>query len=426
MADRATPDAKRIKWFNQARFGMFIHWGLYSLLGRGTWVMHHDQIPVQEMEKLAGKFTAKKFDAAAWANLARDAGMKYAILTTRHHDGFCLFDSAASDFTSVKTAAQRDLVGEYVEAFRKAGLKVGFYYSLLDWRFPGYFEPEKYPESAAALVEQAHAQIRELLTNYGKIDVVWFDGHWFQNVFQSMSETPDALARYWRSKALAAMIRGLQPHIIINDRCGISGDYSTPEQRIPNRPPSRPWELCETIGDYYQSWCHQRYTPKPIRKTTGKLLLELLTTARGCGNMLLNVGPKHDGSIPPEDAKRLKAIGEWLSINGEAVYGSEFSPIRGNSVGEWTFKGNTGYLHLPCWPGTETTLCQIDAKVKSAILLGSPNTLTIDHDRKTGRLTIKGLPKTPPHPDISVLKMTFHRKPKRSKPTDRASWLHLQ
>ncbi len=423
MANKIVPAEERMKWFHQARFGMFIHWGLYSLLGRGTWVMHHDQISVPDMEKLAGKFTAKNFDADAWAALARDAGMKYAILTTRHHDGFCLFDSTVSDFTSVKTAAKRDLVAEYVKAFRKAGLKVGFYYSLLDWRFPGYFEPEKYPESAAALVEQAHAQIRELLSNYGKIDVVWFDGHWFQNVFESMSKTPDALARYWRSSELETLIRKLQPHIVINDRCGISGDYSTPEQRLPGRAPSRPWELCETIGDYYQAWCHQRYTPRPIRKTVGKLLLELVTTARGCGNMLLNVGPKHDGGIPAEDAKRLHAMGEWLNVHGAAVYGSEFSPIRGNSVGEWTFKGNVGYLHLPCWPGTETTFVQVDATVKSAKLLGSPERLKIEQNSKSGNVTIRGLPKKPPHPDISVLKVTFDRKPKSKKLDDRAMWL---
>ncbi len=427
MAGEAAAYADRMKWFHQARFGMFIHWGLYSLLGRGTWVMHHDQLSVAEIERLAGQFTARKFDAKAWAELARDAGMKYAILTTRHHEGFSLFDSKLSDFTSVKTAAKRDLVAEYVTAFRKVGLKVGFYYSLLDWRFPGYFEPEKYKESAAALVDQAHGQVRELLSNYGKIDVIWFDGHWFPNVFESMRESPDALARYWRSDQLEALIRNLQPHIIINDRCGISGDYSTPEQRLPGRgrAPSRPWELCETIGDYHQSWCHQRYTPRPIRKTVGKLLLELVTTASGCGNMLLNVGPKQDGGIPAEDAKRLRAMGDWLKVNGEAVYGSEFSPISGNSVGEWTFQGNAGYLHLPCWPGTETTICQVDGEVKAVELLGSPGKLTVESDRKTGRITIRGLPSRPPHPDVSILKVTFDRKPKRKEAKDRASWLQV-
>ena len=193
MAGEAAAYADRMKWFHQARFGMFIHWGLYSLLGRGTWVMHHDQLSVAEIERLASQFTARKFDANAWAELARDAGMEYAILTTRHHEGFSLFDSKLSDFTSVKSAAKRDLVAEYVTAFRKVGLKVGFYYSLLDWRFPGYFEPEKYKESTAALVDQAHGQVRELLSNYGKIDVIWFDGHWFPNVFESIRESPDAL-----------------------------------------------------------------------------------------------------------------------------------------------------------------------------------------------------------------------------------------
>ena len=425
MAETTSAYARRMEWFHQARFGMFIHWGLYSLLGRGTWVMHHDQLPVAEMERLAGMFTARKFDANAWAELANSAGMKYAILTTRHHDGFCLFDSQVSDFTSVRTAARRDLVAEYVTAFRNAGLKVGFYYSLLDWRFPGYFEPEKYPDSAAALVEQAHAQVRELLRNYGKIDVIWFDGHWFQNVFESMRKTPDALARFWRSEQLEALIRDLQPHIIINDRCGISGDYSTPEQRLPGRAQaqSRPWELCETIGDYDQSWCHQRYTPMPIRKTVGKLLLELVTTAGGCGNMLLNVGPKYDGSIPAQDAKRLRAMGEWLKVNGEAVYGSEPSPINGTSVGEWTFKRNVGYLHMPCWPGKEVIICRVDGKVQSASLLGSQVRLAVDQDHATGRITIQGLPTRPPYPDVNILRVTFDRKPARKEAEDTAAWL---
>ena len=423
MADKVRSYKERMRWFHQARFGMFIHWGLYSLLGRGTWVTYADQIPVSEMEKLAGKFTAKKFDAGAWANLARDAGMKYAVLTTRHHDGFCLFDSNVSDFTSVKTGAKRDLVAEYVESFRKVGLKVGFYYSLLDWRFPGYFEPQKYKESAAALVDQAHAQVRELLTNYGKIDVMWFDGHWFADIFRTMTKNPAPLAQYWRSKQLIAMMRRLQPHIIINDRTGLPGDYDTPEQRIPRDSPSRPWELCETIGDYHQSWCHQRYTPSPIRKSVGKLLLELMTTAKGAGNMLLNVGPKHDGSIPAEDAKRLLGIGEWLKVHGEGIYDSEVPPIRGNSVGEWTFKGNTGYLHLPCWPGTETTICGIDGKVKSAKLLGSDKSLKVEYNSRTGRLTIQDLPRTPPHPDISVIKVAFVGTPKMRRVRDRAAWL---
>ncbi len=181
MSDAAATYTERLRWFHEARFGLFIHWGPYSVLGQGEWVMFNQRIPLKEYARLARRFTAKKFDADAWAAMAVEAGMKYAVLTARHHDGFCLYDSAVSDFTSVKIGAKRDLLAEYVSACRRAGLKVGIYYSLLDWRFPGNFEPAKLPESSQAMVEQAHAQMRELMTNYGTVDLVWYDGGYVYN-----------------------------------------------------------------------------------------------------------------------------------------------------------------------------------------------------------------------------------------------------
>ena len=183
---------ERMKWFHEARFGMFIHFGLYAMLGRGEWVMLNERIPAAEYAPLAKKFNPRKFDAAEWVRIAKEGGAKYMVLTTRHHEGFCLFDSTVSSFKSTNSPFGRDLVAEYVKAARKAGMKVGFYYSLLDWRFPGYWEPEKYRESADALVAQAHAQVRELLTNYGRIDVLWYDGHWpgqFQKQFGDEEHT---------------------------------------------------------------------------------------------------------------------------------------------------------------------------------------------------------------------------------------------
>ena len=214
--------AERMAWFHQARFGMFIHWGLYSVLSRGEWVMLAERIPKEEYAKLAEQFNPGDFSADAWVKLAQEAGMKYIVLTTRHHDGFCLFDSKVSDFTSVKTAAKRDFVAEYVEACRKAGMRVGLYYSLLDWRFPGYHEGrEKNPTSTAAMVEQAHSQVKELMGDYGKIDVLWYDGGWVPGV-----DVKD-VAQYWRAEELNRMVRELQPEIITNNRSGQDEDIDT-------------------------------------------------------------------------------------------------------------------------------------------------------------------------------------------------------
>lgn len=169
---------EQMKWFRDAKFGMFIHWGVYSMLGKGEWVLMNEHLDVRKYETLKDDFLAENFDAEQWAKNAKAAGMKYMVLTTRHHDGFCLFDSKCSDFTAMKGAAHRDFVKEYVEACRKEGMKVGFYYSPLDWRFPGYFMPDLYWESAEALKKQCHDQLMELMSNYGKIDLLWFDGEW--------------------------------------------------------------------------------------------------------------------------------------------------------------------------------------------------------------------------------------------------------
>jgi len=425
VAANQMTDKERMRWFKEARFGLFVHWGLYSLLGRGTWYMLRDQISVAEINKLSRQFNPDKYDPNEWAQLAQEAGMRYAVLTTRHHDGFCLFDSKVSDFTSVKTAAKRDLVAEYVDAFRKAGLKVGFYYSLLDWRFPGYFEAEKYPESKEALVRQAHEQVRELLTNYGKIDLLWFDGLWLPDIWGSLAK-PQTLVEFWDAEKLVKMIRKLQSEIIINNRvAGLPGDYDTPEQRIQASESGRHWEVCQTIGDFSQSWCYQRYTPQPIRKSVGQLLLQLTQIAADEGNYLLNVGPKPDGTIPQEDADRLRGMGKWLKTNGEAIYGSQKSPISGNSVASWIFKGNVGYLYLPCWAKDELTICNLATPAESAQLLATGQNLKVSYNNKWNRLIISDLPKTPPDPDISVIKVVFPSRPTMKTMEDQSAWLRV-
>jgi alpha-L-fucosidase len=413
MAKKMTYE-ERMKWFHEARFGLFIHWGLYSLLGRGEWTMFRERIRKEEYAKLAQRFKPAKFDANAWARLAVEAGMKYVVLTTRHHDGFCLFDSQVSDFTSVKTAAKRDFVAEYVEALRKAGLKVGFYYSLLDWRFPGYFDPAKYRKSADEMVEQFHAQVRELMSNYGKIDVLWYDGDWIAHGKVAANK-----AEFWRSKEVNALARKLQPHILINNRSGIDEDLDTPEQHVTASKAGRGWESCMTIGDSC-GWGYIRNSPN--FKTVTQLLQNLVTAAAGEGNFLLNVGPKPDGTIRKKERARLQEMGEWLDVNGEAIYGSERCALDDGMLGMWTAKGNTAYLHVFRWPGEEAVVPLVKTKPKSAVLLGSAKPLKVRLEYN-GRLVISGLPQRPPDPHIAVIKVEFSGKPEALPEKDLAAWL---
>jgi len=406
MRETAAAYQKRLQWFREARFGMFIHWGLFSLVGRGTWAMLADRIPPREFAKLADQFVAKKFDADAWAGLAAEAGMKYMVLTSRHHDGFCLWDSQVSDFTSVKTAAKRDFVAEYVEACRRAGLRVGFYYSLCDWRFPGYFERRKYKRSADALVQQCHDQIRELLSNYGKIDILWFDGHWFLDHLAWIHEKPEAMAVFWRTKELVATMRKLQPHIIMNNRTGLPGDFDSLERYLEDRwsKEDRFWELCQCMGDYWESWCYMRYTPRPSRQSISSLVNQLVVCAAQGGNFLLNVGPSHTGVIPPGEVQRLRGIGKWLKVNGDAIFGTK--PGSANSCSTMTVKGNVGYIMLPCWPGHEVIYPNIKPKAVKAEFMLTKKRLKISYDENK-RLIISGLPKEPPDPHVTVIKVTF-------------------
>ena len=440
MARKIPSYAERLKWFHKARFGMFIHFGLYSLLERGEWVMLQERIATDEYAKLADRFNPQKFDANTWASLAAEAGMKYMVLTTRHHDGFCLFDSKVSDFTSAKTAAKRDFVAEYVRACREAGLKVGLYYSLLDWRFPGYFEPVKYKSSAKAMVQQAHNQVRELMTNYGKIDILWYDGCWVNHPSVSKGGEPSQptaeylqlMANFWQSKKLNAMARQLQPNIIINNRAGTAEDLDTPEQHVTASTAGRGWESNMTIGDHC-GWGYVRNSPN--FKTVPQLLQNLVIAAKGEGNYLLNVGPKPDGTIRSEEIIRLRAMGKWLKTNGEAIYGSQRCELLGggdnswnpiwlnfNMLGVWTRKGKIGYLHIFRWPGSEAVIPSVKSKALSATVLETGRRAKIRQEYN-GRLVIYDLPRKPPNPYITVIKIRFAEEPKLLKERNRATWL---
>ncbi|MEM2443621.1 MAG: alpha-L-fucosidase, partial [Candidatus Bathyarchaeia archaeon] len=351
---------ERLRWWVEARFGMFIHWGLYAIPARGEWVMFFERIPKSEYAKLARRFNPRRFDADEWVTLAKEAGMRYMVLTTRHHDGFCLWDSQVSDFTSVKaTPAKRDFIAEYVEACRRAGMRIGFYYSLLDWRWPEYWDgPAKNPEGWARLRDYVHAQVRELMTNYGKIDILWYDGAWPYK------------AEDWQSERLNAMVRSLQPNIIINNRSGLPEDFETPEQHI--RYHERPWESCMTIDE---SWWGYHAGDRHL-KSTLEIVRLLVRCVAGNGNLLLNVGPRADGSIPEAYKRRLRAVGEWLKRNGESIYGAGAAPFRAAHLGHVTAKGNKVYVHVFYWPGkSEICIAGIKNRVTGARMLAADKTL---------------------------------------------------
>lgn len=380
---------QHIEDWKDLRFGMFIHWGLYSLMGRGEWAMWHEAIDVEEYRKLKDDFTAEKFDPRKWAAIAKAAGMKYMVLTTRHHDGFSLWDSPGSwqQFDAMHSAARKDFVREFVEACRAEGLKVGFYYSPLDWRFPGFFLPRLYKQNALELRRQCHDQLRELMTNYGKIDILWFDGgedFWLchgrnlheskpQGDFRDHPQWPN----FWGADELDKMIRELQPGIVVNNRLGMRqyGDFLTPESQIGSYNVNDPWETCHTLND---SW---GYVPNPPRslRTCMRFLLQSVT---GDGNLLFNVGPRADGTIPEDSEARLLEMGEEIRRYEEAIYGTRGGPFVNDETGGMTYRGNTLYIHVWDWPTSRITLPEIDANILSVTSL-TAGTLDYAIDGKT-------------------------------------------
>jgi alpha-L-fucosidase len=402
------------RWFPESRFGMFIHWGPYAAYGRGEQVLFREHLDQREYERNACRWNPRQYDPARWAAIARKAGMKYAVLTTRHHDGYCLWDSRVTDYTSARQAPGRDFVREYVEAFREAGLRVGLYYSLADWRIPAYWEgPDRDPEGWEAFRDYVHAQVRELLMGYGTIDVLWFDGAW-----------PHSQER-WRSRELVRMIRSLQPHILINNRLGKAeasaapeevepspvpggeavghsqalGDFGTPEHHI-TAEADRLWESCQVT-----TWRLWGYTIGERWRPADLLLDMLVEAASKGGNLLLNVGPDADGSLPPEFIQRMERIGEWMAAHGEAIYASEPGEVcEFITYGRQTRKGNSLYLIIRFWDGRESlTLAGLESPVRRATLLttGQPLSFhqTLDY------LTITGLPARPPTDLFPVIKL---------------------
>jgi alpha-L-fucosidase len=369
--------SSRINWWREARFGMFIHWGVYSIPGRGEWVQWNERIPVGEYAKLADQFNPKDFNPDTWAELAKSAGMKYMVLTARHHDGFAMFDDGANPFTSVKTAAHRDFVADYVKAVRKAGLHVGLYYSPLDWRFPGFFFPDLQRESAEAMREQYHRQVEKLLSNYGKIDVLWFDGgetdwlnfgaDWTGVEYGAEWKKRPWGQHYkggfsWQHDKVHTMLRRLQPHILINGRADMPEDFHSREGdgALGDFDNQHPWELCTTIAG---AWGYQpNMQPKPL-----KHYIQLLAKVAGRdGNLLLNVGPRPDGQIDPPQMERLREIGAWLGKYGQSIYATRGGPFLPGEYGVSTHRDKTIYVHVLKWPDDKLILPAIPAKIVSA------------------------------------------------------------
>lgn len=379
----------RIEWWRGARFGLFIHWGLYAIPARGEWVQWNEQIPRTEYAKLMAEFHPEHFSAEKWARTARDAGMKYVVLTARHHDGFALFDDPGSDFTAMKSAAHRDFIADYVKAIRDAGLGVGFYYSPLDWRFPGFFFPDLYIDNAIALREQYRRQISELATHYGKLDILWFDGggnEWlgfggvkFDGRWHARAQDQPYTGKFdWQDNEVIGFLREKQSNIIINDRTNAPADFRSREGdgALGKFDNLTPWELCTTITE--GAWGYQKDAKvKPLAR-----LVHLLVGAVGRdGNFILNVGPRPDGEIDPPQAERLREIGDWLKQNGERIYGTRGGPWLPGDYGVSTHRGRNVYLHiLTASENRAVVLPNLPIRiVRVTSLKGDPVSYTQDH-----------------------------------------------
>ena len=367
----------RLAWFREARFGMFIHWGIYSIPARGEWTYANDPWKEGEYEALAKVFNPTRYAPREWAQLAMRAGMKYAVLTTRHHDGFCLFDSHFTDYKITNTPYGRDAVREYADAFRDEGLRVGFYHSLPDWTHPGYADPETpaviqgrpahvpTPEEHAAFRELVANHVRQLTTEYGKIDLLFLD-------YTSKTKQNED---YFDRERLLKIAYGNQPDILVNDRLSFwkdnvsDFDYYTPEVCVPSGPVrvkgrEVAWETCATING---SWGYN--AGDAAWKTPEALVAGLVGCVSRGGNLLLNVGPMADGSIPAAAVERLNAVGDWFDANGESIRGcgkSDFVPPFGCA---YTQKGDSLYCHFLQPPIGDVILPGLKGRIAKATLL---------------------------------------------------------
>ncbi len=347
-----TPDPESLERWQAMRFGMFIHWGPVSLKGTEIGWSRGREVPEQEYDQLFRQFNPTQFDANAWTQLARDAGMKYLVITSKHHDGFCIWDSPSTDYDIMATPFGRDVLKELSESCRRHDLLFCTYHSICDWWHPDYptgspgGSTEKPNPNMERYVEYLHGQVQELIENYGPLGILWFDGEW------------EAPWTHQHGLALYDHVRSLQPDILINNRVDkgredmkgttssaeFVGDYDTPEQRVGGFNRQRPWETCMTIGRQW-SW-----KPNDNMKSLSECIHTLIQTVGGDGNLLLNVGPMPDGRIEPRQADRLREMGAWLKQYGEGIYGTRGGPFRPGPWGAATCKEDRIYLFVTSWP----------------------------------------------------------------------------
>jgi alpha-L-fucosidase len=391
-------------WFLHDRFGLFIHWGIYSSAARHEWIKMREQITDEAYQKYFDHFDPDLYDPARWAELAKQAGMKYFVVTTKHHDGFCLWDSALTDYKATNTPAGRDLLHPMVDAFRNEGFKTGFYHSVIDWRHPEFpvdglhpmrenlaFREAAQQRDIRKYADYLHGQTRELLTQFGKIDIIWFDFSYSQRDWGwAKGKGKDD----WQSERLMAMVRELQPGILVNDRLEVGGDFKTPEQYQPagrmtvdGQPVT--WEACQTLNG---SWGYDR--DNLDWKPSVMLIRMLADTVSKDGNLLLNVGPTARGEFDLQAAQRLQDIGAWMHLHGRAIYGcgpSEFTPPPDC---RYTQNGKRLYLHLFAWPFRHVHLPGLGPRVEYAQLLNDASEIkmvAVDPHQVAQNTTMGGL-----------------------------------
>lgn len=394
---------ERMKWWREARFGMFIHYGLFSQVGRNEWVMACENVPPQEYEKLADTFSPKEGCCREWAKLAKEAGCKYMVLTTRHHEGFSLWDSKVNPYNSVNYGPHRDIVKEFVEACREFDLKIGFYSTCMEWHHPDSGICAYDTEARRRYTQYLKDINTELLTQYGKIDILWYD-------------VPSPMESWegWDSLERNQFLRSLQPDIIINDRSRLDEDFGTPEEHI--TPSEHDWEACMTFNGI--SWGYvDSDQALPYSYTPQRIVAMLQTCCERGGNLLLNVGPKPDGSVPYEVIDPLKKVGEWLKVNGEAVYGmlnkTYGNEYQLNGVSRPSSKGNTIYMWNKIWApynGKMVLSGLFDTPEKISFIDGTP----IKFEKKGDRIFLYDLPEKNPDPilNIPLIKLEFNCKPR--------------
>jgi alpha-L-fucosidase len=420
---KETEDKKveRMKWWTDARFGMFIHWGLYALPARHEWVKNIERMTNDQYQKYFEMFNPDMWNPHEWAKMAKAAGMKYVVLTAKHHEGFCNFDSKFTDYKSTNTPFGRDIIKEYVEAFRAEGLKVGFYYSLIDWHHPDYTIDSNHPQRQTA--DSAYArmnkgrdmnkyreyiknQVRELLTNYGEISIIWFD-------FSFPGKNGKGHAD-WDSENLLKMARSLQPGIIVDDRLDLENveggwDFTTPEQvKVTKWPEVNgkrvPWETCQTFSG---SWGY--YRDEYTWKSPAQLLELLIESVSKGGNLLLNVGPTGRGVFDQRAQDRLKAMGEWMNFNSRSIYGCTEAPAGftapANTLLTYNPVTRRLYVHLLAYPLGNITLPGMADKVKYIQFLHDASEIRFRPSDEAKNDLVLSLPVLKPASEIPVLEV---------------------